>query len=68
MYKHLHKLEVEGKNRPLCGYMEKVQNCISEHMLEVLVDWLVELVEEYKFVSNTLYLTISYIDRYLSNS
>ncbi|XP_024167619.1 G2/mitotic-specific cyclin C13-1 isoform X2 [Rosa chinensis] len=67
MYKHLHILEVEVKNRPLCGYMEKVQNCISEHMREVLVDWLVEVAEEYKFVSDTLYLTVSYIDRYLSS-
>ncbi|XP_004292087.1 PREDICTED: putative cyclin-A3-1 [Fragaria vesca subsp. vesca] len=67
MYKHLQKLEVEGKSRPFCGYMEKVQNGISEHMREVLVDWLVEVAEEYKFVSDTLYLTVSYIDRYLSS-
>lgn len=58
---------MEGKNRPFCGYMEKVQNDISEHMREVLVDWLVEVAEEYKFVSDTLYLTVSYIDRYLSS-
>ncbi|XP_050364357.1 G2/mitotic-specific cyclin C13-1-like [Argentina anserina] len=67
MYKHLRKLEIEARNRPLYGYLEKVQNRITEHMREVLVDWLVEVAEEYKFVSDTLYLTVSYIDRYLSS-
>lgn len=33
---------------------------------EILVDWLVEVAEEYKLVSDTLYLTISHVDRYLS--
>lgn len=33
---------------------------------EILVDWLVEVAEEYKLVSDTLYLTISHMDRYLS--
>lgn len=58
---------MEVKNRPLCGYMDKVQNFISEHMREVLVDWLVEVAEEYKFVSDTLYLTVLHVDRYLSS-
>ena len=35
-------------------------------MRGVLVDWLVEVAEEYKLGSDTLYLSISYIDRYLS--
>lgn len=30
------------------------------------MDWLVEVAEEYKLVSDTLHLTISYIDRFLS--
>lgn len=60
-------IQIEVKNRPLCGYMEKVQNCISAHMREVLVDWLVEVAEEYKFVSDTLYLTVLHVDRYLSS-
>ncbi|WCJ38434.1 Cyclin-A3-1 [Euphorbia peplus] len=36
-------------------------------MREILVDWLVEVAEKYKFVSDTLYLTVSYVDRYLSS-
>ncbi|GAB2267609.1 Cyclin-A3-1 [Dionaea muscipula] len=36
-------------------------------MREILVDWLVEVAEQYNVVSDTLYLTVSYIDRYLSS-
>ncbi|PWA57947.1 cyclin-like protein [Artemisia annua] len=35
-------------------------------MREILVDWLVEVAEEYRLVSDTLFLTVSYIDRFLS--
>nr|AAM95610.1 cyclin A-like protein [Nicotiana tabacum] len=35
-------------------------------MRGVLVDWLVEVAEEYKLLSDTLYLAVSYIDRFLS--
>lgn len=47
--------------------MEKVQKDITVGMREILVDWLVEVAEEYKLVSDTLYLTVSYIDRFLSS-
>lgn len=48
-------------------YMEKVQKDITPAMREILVDWLVEVVDEYKFVSDTLYLTVNYVDRFLSS-
>jgi len=35
-------------------------------MRGVLVDWLVEVAEEYKLVSDTLYFCVAYIDRFLS--
>lgn len=59
--------QMEDKKRPLPNYMEKVQKDITANMREVLVDWLVEVSEEYKLVSDTLYLTVSYIDRFLSS-
>ena len=49
------------------NYMEKVQKDVTIGMREVLVDWLVEVAEEYKLVSDTLFLTVSYIDRFLSS-
>lgn len=46
--------------------MQKIQKDVSANMRGILVDWLVELAEEFKVVSDTLYLTISHIDRFLS--
>ncbi|CAH9103641.1 unnamed protein product [Cuscuta epithymum] len=66
IYLHLHSMEVEEKRRPLANYMEKVQNDISPSMRFVLVDWLVEVADEYRLMSDTLHLTVSYIDRFLS--
>jgi cyclin A len=44
----------------------KVQRDVNSSMRGVLVDWLVEVAEEYKLVSDTLYFSVSYIDRFLS--
>ena len=59
---------MEPKRRPLHDYIEQVQTDVSPNMRGVLVDWLVEVAEEYKLVSDTLYLTISYIDKFLSSN
>ncbi|KAJ4701673.1 Cyclin [Melia azedarach] len=66
IYEYLHKMEVDPKRRPIPDYIEKIQKDVSVNMRGILVDWLVEVAEEYKLVSDTLYLTVSYIDRYLS--
>lgn len=39
---------------------------VTYSMRTILVDWLVEVAEEYKLQSQTLYLTVSFIDRFLS--
>ena len=57
---------MDPKRRPLPDYIEKVQKDVSPNMRGILVDWLVEVAEEYKLVSDTLYLTVSYVDRFLS--
>ena len=44
----------------------KKQPDINHSMRAILVDWLVEVAEEYKLLPQTLYLTINYIDRFLS--
>ncbi|XP_049398408.1 G2/mitotic-specific cyclin C13-1-like isoform X2 [Solanum stenotomum] len=66
IYDYLHQMEIEKKRRPLPDYLEKVQKDVSANMRGVLVDWLVEVAEEYKLLSDTLYLTVSHIDRFLS--
>ncbi|CAL9100327.1 unnamed protein product [Musa textilis] len=66
IYQYLKSMEVEAKRRPSPNYMETVQSDVTANMRAILVDWLVEVAEEYKLVSDTLYLTVSYIDRFLS--
>ncbi|CAA6657475.1 unnamed protein product [Spirodela intermedia] len=61
-------MEVESKRRPLADFIEAMQKDVTANMRGILVDWLVEVAEEYKLISDTLYLTISYIDRFLSSN
>ena len=44
----------------------KRQNDITTSMRCILVDWLVEVAEEYKLHRETLFLAVNYIDRFLS--
>jgi cyclin-A len=53
-------------HRPAPNYMASVQRTVTSEMRAVLVDWLVEVAEEYKLVTETLYLTVAYLDRFLS--
>ncbi|XP_076917165.1 G2/mitotic-specific cyclin C13-1-like [Bidens hawaiensis] len=68
IFDYLHNMEMEGKRRPMADYIEKVQKDVTVNMRSVLIDWLVEVAEEYKLLPDTLYLTISYIDRFLSSN
>ncbi|XP_054453502.1 cyclin-A2 [Anoplopoma fimbria] len=63
---HTYLREMEIKTRPKAGYMKK-QPDITNSMRAILVDWLVEVGEEYKLQSETLYLAVNYIDRFLSS-
>ena len=51
--------------QPRVGYMLK-QPDITASMRCVLVDWLVEVVDEFSLQHSTLYLAVSIIDRFLS--
>ncbi|XP_047324261.1 putative cyclin-A3-1 isoform X2 [Impatiens glandulifera] len=66
IYDYHHNMEKEAKRRPLQDYMEKIQTDVTANMRGILVDWLVEVAGEYKIQSDTLFLTVSYIDRFLS--
>ncbi|XP_047328203.1 cyclin-A1-4 [Impatiens glandulifera] len=66
IYKHLRASEM--KKRPTTDFMEKVQKDVNASMRGILIDWLIEVSEEYRLVPDTLYLTINYIDRYLSGN
>lgn len=58
--------EIDMNNLPLEGYMEKVQNDVTEKMRSILLDWLVEVHLKFKLLPETFYLTVNLIDRYLS--
>jgi cyclin A len=62
IYSYLRENEVRYHTE---DYMQH-QKDITPHMRAILVDWLIEVAEEYKLSSETLYLAVSYIDRYLS--
>ncbi|OIW02453.1 hypothetical protein TanjilG_05046 [Lupinus angustifolius] len=66
IYKHLRASE--SKKRPSIDFMERIQKDINISMRAILLDWLVEVAEEYRLVPETLYLTVNYIDRYLSGN
>ncbi|XP_006351137.1 cyclin-A1-4 isoform X2 [Solanum tuberosum] len=66
IYTHLRASE--AKKRPSTDFMAKVQKDINPSMRAILIDWLVEVAEEYRLVPDTLHLTINYIDRYLSGN
>lgn len=61
-----HTDNLQLKTRPKAGYMKK-QPDITISMRAILVDWLVEVGEEYKLQNETLYLAVNYIDRFLSS-
>lgn len=63
---HAYIREMEIKCKPKSGYMKK-QPDITNNMRAILVDWLVEVGEEYKLQNETLYLAVNYIDRFLSS-
>lgn len=58
----------ELARRPHPNFMETVQRDITQSMRGILVDWLVEVSEEYKLVTDTLYLTVYLIDWFLSKN
>ncbi|GMQ01932.1 hypothetical protein CsSME_00048386 [Camellia sinensis var. sinensis] len=67
---------------PRTDLVERIQGDINASMRAILIDWLVEIshlvtschgillwvAEEYSLVPETLFLTVNYIDRYLSGN
>jgi len=50
----------------LC-HVSQSQRDINATMRSILIDWLVEVAEEYRLVPETLYLAVNYIDRFLAH-
>jgi cyclin A len=54
--------------QPSKNYLEKNQNKINVSMRRVLIDWMVEVAQEYKLKIETLLLSVVFLDRFLSNN
>ena len=64
-YNLLKEEENEIKPMPDYTYMSR-QNEINEKMRSILVDWIIEVHFKFGFTDETLFMTVSIIDRYLS--
>ncbi len=58
-------LKTEDSIKAKPGFIEKSQSDINEKMRAILIDWLIEVHNKFRLVPETLFLTISIIDRYL---
>ena len=66
IYYNLLKEEEKGINpMPDYTYMQR-QNEINDKMRSILVDWIIDVHFKFGFTDETLFMTISIIDRYLS--
>ena len=61
-----HLLTTERHSLPSPSYMDSVQGDLSFPMRAILLDWLVEVAEEYHLQAQTLWLCVSYVDRFLA--
>jgi len=64
IFAYLCELELEHRVSP---HFMQSQRDINATMRSILVDWLVEVAEEYRLVPETLYLAVNYIDRFLAH-
>lgn len=60
-----HLKSVEFSYAPKIDFMEQ-QSDINSTMRTILVDWLIEVADEYKLQDETLFLCVQYVDRFLS--
>ncbi|KAL9988176.1 hypothetical protein ACROYT_G002586 [Oculina patagonica] len=63
IYQYMHKLECEFHVNP--RYMSQ-RTEIKEGMRGILVDWLIQVHNRFRLLQETLYITISILDRFLS--
>jgi cyclin A len=59
-------MPTQTKSQPNHMYLLHTQQDIDAHKRLVLVDWLIEVVDEFALSQESLYLAISLLDRFLS--
>lgn len=63
IFRYMRKLEIQMRPNP--GYMD-AQTEIHWSMRSILIDWIVQVHHRFNLLPETLFLTINYIDRFLS--
>jgi len=61
-----HVSQLQEKTRPMVGYIENIQTEITTDKRGRLVNWIVRNADKYNLHNDTLHLSVSYIDRFLS--
>ena len=62
-----HLFSTEETDLPQASYMSR-QIDVNEKMRGILVDWIIEVHLKFKLLPETLFLTVSLIDRYLEHT
>ena len=57
-------MSTEVYNQPKFRYMQH-QPYITERMRSILIDWIIEVHFQFKLKTESLFLTVNMIDRYL---
>jgi cyclin A len=66
---HLSQFQIEKRFFQKIGQgIEWEGNPINQAMRSILVNWLTEVVDEYKMRTQTLFLSVSYLDRFLQST
>lgn len=48
-------------------YMNEIQTDVNPSMRSILVDWLIEVAEEYRLSSETLFICVSVVDIFIAS-
>ncbi|KDO20281.1 hypothetical protein SPRG_14416 [Saprolegnia parasitica CBS 223.65] len=62
-----HRKDEDDKHRLLTDFIKEAKTDLSARMRMILIDWLVEVGEEYKVSSKALHLAICLVDRCLAS-
>jgi len=67
----IHQAHLDNEERTFSSRtwktMDDVQQEVTQQMRGILVDWLIEVADEYSLKSQTLFLTVNYVDRVLES-
>ncbi|KAI2798610.1 G2/mitotic-specific cyclin-B2 [Blomia tropicalis] len=63
IYKYLR--EVEEKQNLNVGFLSN-KNCVTANMRAILINWLIQVHHSFELTSETLYISISILDRYMA--